>query len=211
MLVVVGLGNPGAAYKHTMHNAGFMLLDGIAGGAYPIGAEFARSGKRGLRRLFASRDGFGKTAGPYVAIEGTLAYKQFLMVKPATFMNESGKALAYLVRKAIVRELSELLVVVDDVNLDLGRIRLREKGSAGGQKGLASIIERLGSDDFPRLRLGIGPRPEGSDLRDHVLSGMRPEEREILDRSLLDASKVVGAWIEHGFDGAQREISQLSQ
>ena len=208
---MVGLGNPGAAYKNTRHNAGYMLLDGIADGRFLDDVTIHRPRRKGLRRLFESKSQFGKTSGPYVSAEGTAGGKDFILIKPTTFMNESGKALLYLKRHGIVRNLSELLVVVDDVNLEFGRIRIREKGSAGGQNGLKSIISYLGTEDFARLRIGIGPKPEGEELKHYVLSSCKPEEKKLLESALLDASAVVMAWISEGFAGSQKVFSQLSR
>ena len=209
MLAVVGLGNPGAGYKKSRHNAGYMLLDGIAESRFFTDAVIQKSRRRGLRRLFSPKGLFNKSSGPYVSIEGECSGKRFLLVKPTTYMNESGKALSYLVRRGIVKDLSEILIVVDDINLNLGRIRLREKGSAGGQKGLKSIIGYLGTEEFVRLRIGIGPCPGGEDLKKYVLSSFRPGEKEILDTSLEYASEVVEAWVKDGFEGAQRIIARV--
>ncbi len=210
MLVVLGLGNPGAAYRNTRHNVGYMVVDGIATGKYLSECVFGHGGSRVLRRLFAGKNMFRPTSGPFVKAEGELSGKTFMLAKSTSYMNESGGAAAWIVRKAIVKDISELLVVVDDVNLDLGRLRLREKGSDGGQKGLSHIIGRLGTDEFCRLRIGIGPRPDGEELKDYVLRSFRPEEHRDLEDVLIRASKIVGAWIEGGFQSAQREYSKQS-
>jgi len=209
LLAVVGLGNPGAGYKNSRHNAGYMLLDGIVEGRFFTDAVIQKSRRRGIRRLLSPKGLFNKSSGPYVSTEGECDGQRFLLVKPTTFMNESGKALSYLVRRGIVKDLSEILIAVDDINLNLGRIRLREKGSAGGQKGLKSIISYLGTEEFARLRIGIGPCPGGVDLKKYVLSSFRPDEKEILKTSLEVSSKVVEAWIKDGFEGAQKMIAQL--
>jgi len=210
VLAVVGLGNPGAAYRNSRHNAGYMLVDGIAEGVLIPKASFGR-GKplKALGRLFGKRDRFTKSSGPYAGLEGEYEGRRFLLVKPTTFMNDSGRCLAHLARKGIVRGPDELLVVVDDVNIDLGTIRLREKGSSGGQKGLASIIDALGTEDFARLRIGIGPKPEDGDLRDFVLASFTPKERDIFDGTLVKAAAVVEGWLGEGFEGAQRTLSRL--
>ncbi len=149
--MIVGLGNPGVSYKNTRHNVGFTLLDGIADGEYLPAAEIERSGSSSVRKLFKSRTPFGKASGPYVSTEGSYFGERFLLVKPTTYMNASGRAVTPLVRKGKIRDEGDLLVVVDDVNIPLGSLRLREKGSAGGQKGLKSIIESLGTDVFARF------------------------------------------------------------
>jgi peptidyl-tRNA hydrolase, PTH1 family len=209
LLAVVGLGNPGAAYKKSRHNAGFMLLDGIAGGAFIENISFHRSGCRRIRRLFGHKGVFEKKSGPFESGEGEIEGKQFLLVKPTTFMNESGKVFSYMSRRGIVKELSELLVVVDDINLDVGRLRLREKGSAGGHKGLKNIINHLGTDEFARLRLGIGPKPNGEDLKKYVLSSFNHDEREILEKSLIGAATIVEAWLTGGFENARKQMARL--
>ena len=208
MLTVVGLGNPGAAYRNSRHNAGFMVVDGIAEGNFLADASIHRSGNRVLRRVFGTKSKFTKSRGSYVSVEGEVGGKCFLLVKPTTFMNESGKALSSIVRKGIVKNLTELLVVVDDINLDLGKIRLRDKGTAGGQNGLQSIIDHLGTNEFARLRVGIGPRPNGEDMKKYVLGSFSPGEKEILERPLSFASMVVGGWIAGGFVNAQNVISR---
>jgi len=210
LLVVVGLGNPGASYRNTRHNAGYMLVDGIASGEYICDAIMHQGGSKVLNRLFAGRNLFHKSSGPYVRIEGELNGKRFMLVKPTTYMNESGKAVSWLFKKGIVRDLSDVIVVVDDINLETGRIRLREKGSDGGQKGLRSIISHLGANEFCRLRLGVGPKPDGEDLKRYVLTSFRPDERVVMERSLSDAASVVEAWIEGGYESSQREVSRLS-
>ncbi len=207
MLTVVGLGNLGQAYKKTKHNAGFMLLDGIVEGRFIKSAKFSRSGLGIIKSFFGSRGKFRKTTGPFIKIEGELSGKHFVLVKPTTYMNESGKAFSSLITRGIVKNLSELLVVVDDVDLVVGRIRLREKGSAGGHNGLKSIISHLGTNEFSRLRIGVGPRPEGSEMVNYVLDTFHHEEFELFGESLSNASEVVEAWISGGYDRAYNIIS----
>ena len=209
MLTVVGLGNPGQAYKKTKHNAGFMLLDGIVEGRFIKKAKFSRSGLGIIKNFFGSRGKFRKIAGPFVKIEGVLSGKQFILVKPTTYMNESGKAFSSLITRGIVKNISELLVVVDDVDLVIGRIRLREKGSAGGHNGLKSIINHLGTNEFSRLRIGVGPRPDGSEIVNYVLDTFHHEEYELFEESLRNASEVVEAWISGGYDRAYTIISMI--
>jgi PTH1 family peptidyl-tRNA hydrolase len=208
LLTIVGLGNPGASYKNSRHNVGFVLVDSIAEGTFLSDATFKPGSYRVLRRILGRKRVFEATAGPYVRVEGKLGGKRFLLVKPTTFMNESGRALSYLTHRGIVKDLSEVLIVVDDVDLDIGRIRLRARGSAGGHNGLKSIIKNLGTEEFARLKIGIGPRPDGADLVEYVLGKFQPEEREIIDRSLGLASTVVEAWITGGFEKARKMISQ---
>ena len=209
MLTVVGMGNPGPAYSKTRHNAGFMLLDGILEGRFSKKAVFKKSGLDSLRTLFGSGSKLKKTSGPFNKIEGEISGKRFTLVKPTTYMNESGKALASLITRGIIKNHSELLVIVDDVDLDLGLIRLREKGSAGGHNGLKSVITHLGTNEFARLRIGVGPRPGGSEMVNYVLSSFRPEEWELLEKSLSQASEVVEGWITGGYESAQNTMSRI--
>ena len=206
MLTVVGLGNPGRAYKKTKHNAGFMLLDGIVDGRFIKSAKFTQSGLDFITRFFTSRRKFERTAGPFVKIEGELSGKQFVLVKPTTYMNESGKAFSSLITKGVVKNLSEFLVVVDDVDCMLGSFRLRKKGSAGGHNGLKSIISHLGTNEFSRLKVGVGPRPKGSEMTNYVLGTFLPEEFELFEKTLGNASEVVAAWIQDGYESAHNII-----
>jgi PTH1 family peptidyl-tRNA hydrolase len=109
-----------------------------------------------------------------------------------------------------VKDISELLVVVDDVDLELGRLRVRERGSAGGHNGLKSIAGALGSEEFARLRIGTGPRPNGADMVEYVLESFLPGEREIVGKALECASRCVEAWITGGIEGARAEITNVS-
>lgn len=164
--LIVGLGNPGRQYERTRHNVGFMILDRLAA------AEGAG---------FASRP---KWQG-HVARLGDGA----LLLKPQTFMNHSGRS----VRQVAAFHkwtASEVLVVYDDVALPLGRLRFREKGGAGGHNGIRSILEHLGAEDFPRLKVGIGGA-DGANLTGHVLGGFAGEEDELLENTLATAVSAV--------------------
>jgi PTH1 family peptidyl-tRNA hydrolase len=173
--IVVGLGNPGAQYEKTRHNVGWMVLDRLAD----------RAGWSGRGR---TRDASAIAQGRYNGLD-------LLLVKPLTFMNESGLA----VRKVLARRhapLSEMLVVVDDFALPFGKLRFREGGSAGGHNGLRSIIGELGNEQFPRLRVGIGE--PGTDAIDHVLSQFGKGERARLSELLDAAADAVEAWARDG-------------
>jgi PTH1 family peptidyl-tRNA hydrolase len=122
-------------------------------------------------------------------------------VKPMTFMNLSGNCLAAVSRNKI-QSPADLLVVVDDINLKLGKLRFRAGGSAGGHNGLKSAIERLGTKDFHRLRLGVGDERSGSDLSEHVLSGFRPEEKATVDEMILQGMEAALCWAGHGIEEA---------
>tara|TARA_Y100001960_G_scaffold309672_1_gene368351 strand:+ start:66 stop:641 length:576 start_codon:yes stop_codon:yes gene_type:complete len=155
--IVVGLGNPGDRYALTRHNIGFMALDRLAQRRQRPWSSF---GAAKTESMIASAD-----------VDGN----QVLLVKPQTFMNASGKAVMALHARQPF-EPSNLLVVLDDFHLAFGRLRLRRSGSDGGHNGLGSVIDKVGSEDIPRLRMGIGPLPDEGDDIDYVLSDFRRDE-----------------------------------
>jgi PTH1 family peptidyl-tRNA hydrolase len=162
--LIVGLGNPGRRYAGTRHNVGFDVLDLLA---RRHGAEWTMA-PRGIEAVVAA--GLSRTAPE----KGKL-----LLAKPLTFMNLSGHAVGDLLRFFKI-ELPGLFVIVDDVNLELGRLRARASGSAGGHNGLKSLIAQLGTEAFARLRIGVGRGDARRDLSDHVLAKFEPEERPIV-------------------------------
>ncbi|MBR7112225.1 MAG: aminoacyl-tRNA hydrolase [Clostridia bacterium] len=161
-VLVVGLGNPGAEYRSTRHNAGFLAIDHLAGS---IGATIDRARFKGLTG------------------EGTLAGKRVLFLKPQTYMNLSGES----VREAAAFyhiEPTNVIVIYDDVTLDVARLRVRGKGSDGGHNGMKSIIAGLGSNEFARVRIGVGKKPHPDfDLADWVLSPFSPADLAELERA----------------------------
>ncbi len=176
--IVVGLGNPGRQYEQTRHNVGWMVLDRLA----------ERAGWTGRAR---SRDAAAVVYGRYRGLD-------VMLVKPTTYMNLSGVA----VKKVLARErapLDDLLIVVDDFALPLGRLRIREQGSAGTHNGLRSIIGELGSQKFARLRVGIGEPSRTA--KNHVLSRFTPDESRVLDEVIDAAADAVEDWAR---DGASR-------
>ncbi|HET7601300.1 MAG TPA: aminoacyl-tRNA hydrolase [Gemmatimonadales bacterium] len=184
----MGLGNPGPEYEDTRHNAGFRLADHLA----------ARWGVGPFRRAERARATSGSVGGVAVTI-----------VKPQTYMNRSGAALAPLRALPGFDAARDLLVLVDDVALPLGRFRLRGAGSAGGHNGLKSIEGALMRQDYARLRIGIGPKPpEVEDLADYVLAGFTPEERRVLDALLDPMAEAVECWIAHGIEHAMNQFNQ---
>lgn len=186
MKTVVGLGNPGKQYANTPHNVGFDVVDELA---VRYGCEFRRS----LR--FRSR--IGKVSPSEAAL---------LLVKPETYMNRSGLAVGAVLRywKAVP---GDLLVVLDDADLEMGRIRVRMSGGSGGHRGLASIVEHVGSTDFTRVRIGIGRAGDGRDLVDHVLSSFSDEERERMQPVLCRAADAVQCVMTSGVKAAMNEYN----
>ena len=175
MKIVVGLGNPGDRYAKTRHNVGWMVLDRLADRA--------------------GWDGKGRERDASRIVQGRFRSLDLTLVKPLTFMNESGLA----VRKVLARErapLTEMLVVTDDFALPFGKLRFREGGSAGGHNGLKSIIGELGNEQFGRLRIGIGE--PGRDAIDHVLSQFNKGERARMSELLDAAADAVEAWAREG-------------
>ena len=177
MKIIVGLGNPGRKYDRTPHNLGFEVAD-----------ELAR--RWGLRLLENVR------AQAQLA-EGRIADQAVILMKPLTFMNLSGDAVAPLARQ---RELGadDLLVITDDVTLPIGRLRQRPGGSAGGHNGLKSLIERLGTQEFPRLRVGIQPEWPIQNLVQFVLAKLPPHERAQLDEMAGVAADAAELWLKQG-------------
>lgn len=180
MKLVVGLGNPGVRYDGTRHNVGFEVID-----------RLVRRHRLTLR-LWKT---LAETADWRVS--GGDADQRVLLVKPLTFMNLSGNALVQLVGYYKV-ELVDTLVVCDDVNLPLGRLRARPGGSAGGNNGLRSVTASLGTDEYARLRIGVGRGDERRDLADHVLSRFSPEEQPGIESAIDRAADAVETWVEDG-------------
>ena len=181
--LIVGLGNPGDKYFHTRHNAGFLTLDYV-------------SQKMGIT---VQSSKFHALVG-----EGTLCGKHIMLLKPQTFMNASGEAVREAANFYHIPP-ENILVVSDDINLDVGRLRVREKGSDGGQKGLRSIIEHLGSDGFPRVKIGVGKKPHPDmELADWVLSEFRKEEQSALFAAIETAYSGLCKLLEGDADGAKQ-------
>ncbi len=193
--IVVGLGNPGPEYEWTRHNVGFHVLDHMA---LHEGLLFQTA-----RNLDSVMEAGASEAGEAPVKYGGSKKFRFardfdldaLLVKPTTFMNASGEVVAPLAQWADVAP-AEILVVYDDLDLDPGHLRLRPHGGAGGQKGMRSIIDRLGTDRFPRLRLGIG-RPR-TDAARHVLEVITGAEKEEMEISIAQASEAVHDWLSTG-------------
>ncbi len=185
--VVVGLGNPGPEYDDTRHNVGWWVVDRFA-----CDHDFGVF-ERAPRRLETG---------------GTVGDTTVLLVKPRTYMNRSGLALTTLWRIAGFEAVTDLLVVADDANLEVGRVRFRPGGGAGGHNGLKSISAALGTTDYARLRIGVGTRPAGTDLSDWVLSPMPAEDEEVVTELLPELSRGVGAWVNDGIEAAMNGFNR---
>jgi len=191
MKLIVGLGNPGKAYAHNRHNAGFRCLN-----------YFARLHSiRFDHRQCRAKISIGKVRGG-----------KLLLAKPGTFVNLSGKSVACLVRKHNI-PLSDLMVIYDDLDLPLGKIRLRQNGSSGGHKGMNSIISALGSEEFPRIRVGIG-RPQAEEqsisedaIVNYVLSDFSPQEEAIIKSVIARVSEAVDCFLTQGIEAAMSKFN----
>ncbi len=185
MKIVVGLGNPGDQYLKTRHNVGFQAI-----------AELAR------------RHGGEKPRSRFEAevVEIFMGSQKVLLVAPQTYMNNSGRSVAAVTR-FFQLESEDLLVVCDDMNLDVGRLRLRGSGSAGGQNGLKDIIRHWGGEDFARLRIGIGRPPGRISSSDHVLGRFRKEEVEEIEHAIVKTADGLEKWINNGLENAMNWLN----
>ncbi|MBS3752835.1 MAG: aminoacyl-tRNA hydrolase [Anaerolineales bacterium] len=186
--LIVGLGNPGPEYHHNRHNLGFMVLDRLA---EELGVSFS---KMKMEAFF--------TRARYKG-------RRVILAKPQTYMNQSGRAVRSLLRFYKI-PLERLLVVYDDVDLPLDSLRLRPNGSAGGQKGVKSVIEKLGTKEFARLRVGVGRPPGRMTVSSYVLKDFSPEERDVLPFILGDAVQAVLTFIVEGIHQAMTQYNRTS-
>ena len=184
-LIIVGLGNPEPAYRRTRHNAGWWLIDLLAE-RHSIDVRRAHS---------TTRLGIGRVEGRTVAL-----------AKPRTHVNRSGAAVAYLLARLRAAH-DRLLIVYDETALPPGRLRLRPQGSAAGHNGIKSIIEALGNQDFPRLRIGVGQPPPGTDRVGWVLGEMTSEDQKLVDDALLRAADAVVSLLDDGLDVAMNRFN----
>jgi len=189
MKVVVGLGNPESQYHGTRHNIGFDVL-----------AEL-------VRRTSATGPKSQFNAAIYETMIGN---EKTLLVAPTTYMNLSGKCVQPLLAFYKLNPALDLMVVCDDINLDVGRLRLRANGTDGGQKGLRSIIQMLGTNNYPRLRIGVGKPPGQQDLSSYVLSKFPDSELEIIKQSVERASTSIEYWVKEGLVSAMNRFNTLT-
>ena len=186
MKVIIGLGNPGAQYAQTRHNLGFFVVEELA------------------RRHAAPKP---RTKFEAEIAEILIGSEKVLLVEPQTFMNLSGRTARKIV-DFYELPVTDLLVVCDDMNLECGRLRLRTGGSAGGQKGLLDIINRLGTQEVPRLRIGISRPPGQKDATGHVLGRIGKAEAEILDPAVRQAADAAETWVGEGIAPAMNRFNR---
>jgi peptidyl-tRNA hydrolase, PTH1 family len=186
--LIVGLGNPGREYRSSRHNAGFMVVDRMAS---RLDVAFSRLESRALVTKAQYQD------------------QPLILAKPQTFMNLSGQAVASLVRFYKIDPASRLLVIYDEVDLPLGTLRLRPAGGSAGHKGMSSIIERLNTQDFTRLRVGIGHPPGRKEAASHVLEDFSRAEVELLPEVLDRASDATLSFISEGIESAMNRFNGL--
>lgn len=186
MVIIAGLGNPTKEYENTRHNIGFMAVDALAD-KYDIRVMDCRH-----RALLG---------------KGMIGGTKVVLVKPLTYMNLSGEAIRAVVDYYKVDAASELIVIYDDISLDVGQLRIRKKGSAGGHNGIKNIIANLGDDTFLRIKIGVGEKPKGYDLADYVLGHFNREEQEIMAESLEKVDGAVSLMIEGGVDMAMNQYN----
>ena len=173
MKMIVGLGNPGRKYEGTRHNVGFVVLAKLA----------AKYGDGSIKARFR-----GET------VDARIGEEKVLLLSPLTYMNLSGESIREA-KDFFKLEVEDILIVCDDFSLPVGKLRMRPKGSSGGQKGLANAIKHLGTEEIPRLRVGIGPPPENWDVADFVLSKFTKDEQKEMDYALDLAANAAGDWV----------------
>lgn len=186
MFLIVGLGNPGKQYEGTRHNVGFDAIDALVD-EYRIPS--------------------GGTQHKALIGKGVINGQKVLLAKPLTFMNLSGEAVRALVDYYKIDPEEELLVLYDDISLVPGQIRIRKKGSAGGHNGIKSIIAHLGTQNFSRVKIGVGEKPAGWDLADHVLGRFSQEDRGFVDDAIERSIKAVSMIVTGDIDGAMNEYN----
>lgn len=188
MFIIAGLGNPGRQYENTRHNAGFMAIDALAD-KYGISIDTKKH-----KALIG---------------KGVIGGQKVILAKPQTYMNLSGESIRQLVDYYKVDEKNQLLIIYDDISLEVGALRIRKKGSAGGHNGIKSILAHLGHDVFGRIKVGVGEKPKGWDLADYVLGAFPKTERQLIDESMPKICHAVEIILEEGPDEAMNRIHEL--
>jgi len=174
--IIVGLGNPGLKYDRTRHNIGFEVIDKLAS----------------INKIKLDKEKFRAIIG-----EGKIGNEKVILVMPLTFMNLSGDSVQGILGFYKLTT-EDIIVIYDDISLEVGKIRIREKGSSGGHNGMKDIINKIGSDTFSRIRVGIGERPQNWDLADYVLSPFRKEEQDLINIATTNACDAIELIIKEG-------------
>ena len=187
MFIIAGLGNPDEKYQGTRHNVGFDVVDRLAE-KYQIAVDTKKH-----RALIG---------------KGVIEGQKVLLVKPQTYMNLSGESIRSLVEYYKIDPEEELLVIYDDISLEVGQLRIRRKGSAGGHNGIKNIIAQIGTQVFKRVKVGVGEKPKGYDLADYVLGRFSTEERKLVDEAIVQAADAVEKIITDGPDAAMNEYNR---
>ena len=185
MYIIAGLGNPGGKYDNTRHNAGFRVMDTLADRMGILVEEKKHKALCG---------------------RGVLEGQKVILLKPQTFKNLSGESIRAAADFYKV-EPENVLVVYDDISLEPGQLRIRAKGSAGGHNGMKNIIAHLGTQEFPRVKVGIGEKPKGMDLADYVLSCFSKGEQELMDQAFKEAARAVAVILGQGIESAMNEFN----
>lgn len=185
MYIIAGLGNPGKQYEGSRHNVGFMTLDVLAGRYHIDVSEKAHKALIG---------------------KGVIEGNKVILVKPQTFMNLSGESIRSVL-DYYKAEPSEFIVIYDDISLEPGSLRIRKKGSAGGHNGIKNIIAHLGTQEFPRVRVGVGAKPPRMDLADYVLGRFSKGEKELMEQAYQDGAAAAVSMITEGIDAAMNHFN----
>lgn len=190
MYIIVGLGNPGREYENTRHNIGFQTLDALA----------QAGGISVLEKKHKAMTGKGVIDGQKV-----------ILAKPQTYMNLSGESVRELTDYYKIDETAELIVISDDISLPPGQLRIRKKGSAGGHNGLKNIIQHLGHDGFIRLKMGVGEKPAGFDLKDHVLGHFTGDEKKLMEEASKRGADAIRMIMAQGPDAAMNVFNKKTE
>ena len=190
MFIIAGLGNPGKRYENTRHNVGFDAIDELVDRYRIPGSGVSHKAMVG---------------------KGIMEGQKVLLAKPLTYMNLSGEAIRGLVDYYKIDPETELLVIYDDISLEPGNIRIRKKGSAGGHNGIKSIIAQLGTQNFLRIRIGVGEKPKGWDLADYVLGTFGKEDRPLVEEALGNAAEAAAMIIQGKIDEAMNRFNRTKE
>lgn len=190
MYIIAGLGNPGREYKNTRHNIGFDVID-----------------------ILADKNNIDVSTIKHKALvgKGMIGGEKVILVKPQTYMNLSGESLIDVCQYYKIDVETELIVIYDDIALDVGAIRVRKSGSAGGHNGMKNIIQNLSTDKFMRIRMGVGEKPKGYDLADYVLGHFTAAERDLMDKGAIDAVNALEIIFNEGIDKAMNNYNKKKE